>query len=306
MKRLCPICRSGRTAVFAHVHRYRYLRCNVCELVYLDPLPSAQLVRTTYKGDYVFRVNDTALQRFESITTKVIQQMRTMNPRGRSLLDIGAGYGTGVRLAVHEGLDACGIEPAQNLFRSARNQLGSRMIRADFDQYLKQSSRKFDFILLIHVIEHVRNPQAFIRNVITRLNPNGILYIETPNSQSHLLRIEQDLYTFLTPPDHIHLFGPSSLEILIKNTDGRVLRTSTYSYPEHLVGIMRKLISRAPRYHDSNTGNMSEPAPVDYRAGSQLPFFDRVLAPQITPLLNLGKQGSILQVYIQKNKPLLL
>lgn len=299
MKHICPICRSKRTSLFAQLQQYRYLRCNVCKLIYLDPKPSAQLVGSTYAGDYVFRVNATALQRFESITTKVIQQMKIMNPRGRSLLDIGAGYGTGVRLAVHEGLDAYGIEPAQNLFRSARNQLGSRMKRADFDQYLKQSSRKFDFILLIHVIEHVRNPQAFIRNVITRLNPNGILYIETPNSQSHLLRVEQDRYTFLTPPDHIHLFGPRSLEILLRNCNGRTLKTSTYSYPEHLVGILRMLKSGKRRQQHLNMNSTKNTGVENSSTSMHTPFFDRVVAPQITPLLNLGKLGSILQAFVQ-------
>ncbi len=303
----CPICESTSTQRFARLQSYRYRRCSSCKLVYLSPLPSSRVLKALYAENYLFRVNDTAQKRFINVTTHAIRTMKQLYPDGKSLLDIGTGYGTGITVALQEGLHARGIEPSRNLYRVAYTQHGRRVEHTDLDSYISGCHPTFHFVLLIHVIEHVRHPEQFLKKVLELLRPGGILYIETPNSDSHLLKVERDDYTFLTPPDHIHLFGPRSLEILLKNCNGHILKTSTYSYPEHLIGVLRRLKRRNAYYSLSRASSKPSELMTELTPRTEsLPFFDRVVAPILTPLLNLGKQGSILQVFIQKNKSLLL
>lgn len=227
--------------------------------------------------------------------------MKKLNPRGKTLLDVGAGYGTFVEIGLKHRLKALGIEPARNLYRQAKVRLGNKIIHTDLNGFVKRKGKMFDFISMIHVIEHVENPANTLITLYQLLKPNGVLYIETPNIDSFLAYAEKSNYTFLTPPDHLNLFSPASLKMLLTSLDHTIeLRYSTYSYPEHFVGILRELKSQVLREHVSSRWSTKKTNTKDVDMVSALPFFDRVVAPILTPLLNIGNRGSILQVYIKK------
>src|SRR6185503_4087433 len=103
-----------------------------------------------------------------------------------------------------------------------------------------------DFITMIHVIEHVTNPRHFIRDAANLLYPDGILYIETPNLESHLFHVEKNEYTFLTPPAHVWLFSEKSMRMLTQGLFS-LEYISTYSYPTHLAGIIKRIIKKILR-----------------------------------------------------------
>jgi hypothetical protein len=161
--------------------------------------------------------------------------------------------------------------------------------------------KTFDFVTLIHVVEHFRNPRTELARIMHMLNPKGILFIETPNIDSHLSNIEKISYTFLTPPDHIHLFSPQSLKRLLSQINPSLeCVTKTYSYPEHLVGILRIIKSTwtgKPKLVDKS-GVVEQKVEEDAPSQKE-PIFDKYLAPFLTPLLNLKQKGSILQLYVK-------
>lgn len=262
-------------------------------------------IRRLYSNNYAFIVDEVARNRFRAVSKRTISKLKNLNPKGTTLLDVGTGYGTFVEIAQNEGLNAIGIEPANNLFLKAKSKLGKNVIHSDLDNFSKNNKATFDFIAFIHVIEHVRNPKLVLGSLLKLLKPQGILYIETPNIDSFLAFVEKENYTFLTPPDHLNLFSKESLKILIDKVGLDAQSTFyTYSYPEHLVGILRTLKGRKGDYHLSSDSEESRIPTLRREKGgghkAKLPFFDRVLAPILTPLLNVGNKGSFLQVYIQK------
>jgi len=237
---------------------------------------------------------------------KIISKLGQLRTSGKTLLDIGAGYGTFVEVATINGLKAIGIEPAYNLYSSALTKLKNKVLHTDLRTFSRTHNKKFDFITAIHVIEHVSDPKDFLTTALNLLEPRGVLYVETPNSDGYLARFEKENYTFLTPPDHLNLFSMTSFEALIGSV-ALVTRSSyhTYSYPEHLVGILRIL--------KRNLKHKSSSPPYDLRGrtakrvivqsaenASTRIFFDTTIAPLLTPLLNLGNRGTFLQVYIQR------
>lgn len=227
--------------------------------------------------------------------------MKKLNPQGKTLLDVGTGYGTFVEMGLKHRLKAMGIEPARNLYRHSKERLGKKIIHTDLNGFVKRKIKMFDFISLIHVIEHVDNPAKTLSILHGLLKPNGILYIETPNIDSFLAYTEKSNYTFLTPPDHLNLFSLRSFKTLLSTLDLPLKDLySTYSYPEHLVGVLRSLKSQMFHNHVSTTGIKQITNNMKSNEVSDLPFFDRVVAPSLTPLLNIGNRGSILQLYLQK------
>jgi 2-polyprenyl-3-methyl-5-hydroxy-6-metoxy-1,4-benzoquinol methylase len=272
-------------------------------------MPSSRALKELYSGDYEFNVDRISLKRFELTAHHVIETMKKSNPSGKSLLDIGTGYGTLVHVASLCGLDALGIEPARNLYKLASKKLKSKVVHSDLKSFIRTNTKKFDFISAIHVIEHIRNPSVFLKAALKLLKNRGVLYIETPNSYGHLATYEKKNYTFLTPPDHINLFSKTSLQLLIDKIDpGLAVHFSTYSYPEHLVGILRAIKRGTLNYHlSSDSSELRIPTLRRGKDGNpktsvvnKLPFFDRVVAPIFTPLLNIGNKGSFLQLFIQK------
>lgn len=299
MTPVCPVCGFPNILYFHKKNYYVYFRCPECKLVFLQPVPSVQKIASLYDKHYEFRVDKTAQARFTEQAQSVLKKIRTYAPMSQTLLDIGAGFGTFVKLAKQHGFNPLGLEPAKNLYRIAKKD-NLKMLNLGFETYFLQNPKsKFDVISLIHVVEHLREPEKALRKIIGRLKPNGVLFIETPNADSHLFNVEGPEYTFLTPPDHIHLFSAKSLESLVRGLGHDVsIHTTTYSYPEHFVGIVRRIkngeigkISKKQAAHTERKNLRRQTATV-------APSFDSRVAPPLTPLLNLGNKGSILQMFV--------
>lgn len=62
-------------------------------------------------------------------------------------------------------------------------------------QYL-DLGRKFDVIMMSHVLEHCPDPDIVLKNVYNHLNENGILFIEVPIEQGPPKPTEKDAHYF--------------------------------------------------------------------------------------------------------------
>jgi SAM-dependent methyltransferase len=218
---------------------------------------------------------------------------------------VGSGYGFFLDDARKTGYKTYGIEPSQFLCTYTKKKYHIPAFIGELEDY--KDKNKYDIVTCIHVIEHVRNPKKFIFLLLQLVVPGGILYIETPNSDSHLLNVEKEDYTFLIPPDHLWLFSYKSIQYLLpKNTE--MIHKDTYSYSEHFMGIVKKVIKgKMPTYLDEEKRNdLSTPLVSNGRQNKKIKerlsylFFDRTLAPLCTSLLNINHKGSILEVYIKK------
>lgn len=132
------------------------------------------------------------------------------------ILELGCGNGANLNCAkiIHPGVALYGVDILQ-----APDLLdGVHFVRADLDrQKLPFADASFDAVLLVHVIEHLKNP-FLIRDEIARvLKPSGTFYIETPNWTSILvpsfgLRREAGFpANFFDDPTHIRPWTKQSL-----------------------------------------------------------------------------------------------
>jgi len=172
----------------------------------------------------------------------------------------------------------------------------------ELKKYIDTKHAKFDIVTCIHVIEHVSNPKEFISLLLQLVKPGGILYIETPNSDSHLLYVEKEQYTFLIPPEHLWLLSRHSIKKILPN-NASIEYINTYSNPEHLMGIVKRLI-KGPRKLESEIKSEKK-VETNAKVSSvkkrfSFYFFDQVLAPLFTGTLNIYHKGSILELYIRK------
>jgi len=124
-------------------------------------------------------------------------------------LDIGCGMGAYLVAARRLGYDVLGFEPSKDHARLAMKHFNLPIV-ADYFTRAAVSGRTFDLVMLSHVIEHIYDPPAFLREVLSVLKPGGVLVILTPNNESFLARMLGKAWPMLAPVDHVSLLGPTA------------------------------------------------------------------------------------------------
>jgi O-antigen chain-terminating methyltransferase len=102
----------------------------------------------------------------------------------RNVLDIGCGRGEFLEMMRDANIPARGIELSAESVALCRHK-GLNVEAADLFSYLAQPEGSFDAIFCAQVVEHLppeRLPEM-IRLATSRLQPNGVIVIETPNPE---------------------------------------------------------------------------------------------------------------------------
>jgi len=298
---ICPICQTkNNISFFSKLNNYLYYLCKRCLTLFLYPQSNKKQLSNYYKN-FEYRNGLKSEKNIRLRSKKILLTLKKINSSGKTLLDIGSGFGFFLDEANMAGFITEGIEPSLKLFRYI--DISNKVHNINFDKYYQvNSTKKFDFITLIHVIEHINEPKKMFSKITRLLNPNGILYIETPNLNSHLFKAEKQNYTFLTPPDHLWIFSKNSFNyFLTRNLTLKLIKSSSYSETEHFMGIIKsifkkpvdkiKVIKPAKKVLNIN---------ITLKKRLKMLLFDKVIANLLTPSLNMFEKGSILELYFKK------
>jgi SAM-dependent methyltransferase len=118
---------------------------------------------------------------------------------------------------------------------------GWRVEGIDFDQAYPDN--QFDVITMHHVIEHLPDPIHTLKECLRILKPGGQLVLFTPNCISLSHRLFKASWRGLEPPRHIHIFSPSAMVSLLKQTGYSQLSVKTFivtSVVHDSIRIMRR------------------------------------------------------------------
>ena len=300
----CPVCGSDKPVFYRQQSQWSYFICSRCQTLFLNPPPSSKFLNHYYRCEFQYATSPKDENSIRKQAKKIIHNLQKINPQATNILDIGSGWGFLLDEARKLGLKTIGVEPSRQLADFSIRKLKLKVVNTPLEKFYDSNHSKFDLIVMSHVIEHVLHPAEFLRKVAYLLSKEGVLYIETPNLDSWLFRVEQENYPFLTPPDHLWIFSPKSFFYLTNSTSLRLLRLDTYSHSQHLAGITKRIIKgkSRPKKKNSIAKFKKTTLPVANHGLKKLKFwlFDRLFANLFLPLMNFNHQGSILQTYWRK------
>ena len=219
----CVVCGSQRISYALSHGGYRIVRCADCGVMFTNPQPSDAELTAIYNSEYFLGGQDDAARQVmrtmkRATAREYLSHIRRYHGlENGSLLEIGCGDGDFLVEAEEAGFQVTGVDysPAAVEQAAARLRKGRVLCGELEDSGLPNS--QFDVCVLSDVIEHVRDPQAFLRNIHRLLTPNGTLFIATPSLASWSAKLLRHNWMEFKP-EHLTYFDPKTIQIILRNT----------------------------------------------------------------------------------------
>jgi len=147
---------------------------------------------------------------------------------GKKVADVGCGAGLLAEPLARLGAEVTGLDPAPENIAAARIHAEGQGLAIDYRVgSVEALTGPYDLVTSLEVIEHVREPRAFVQGLADALAPDGLLIVSTPNrtATSRLLMIvlgegtgriprgTHDWDKFLTPDELCALLADAGLEV---------------------------------------------------------------------------------------------
>lgn len=243
----CPICAGNSFSALARNDRnllgVETVGCNSCGLIQTNPRPSAEGLTTFYRDHYrLYYQGATAPDaRYIADLNKDIRLANTAAffsnalqlPKDAVILDYGCGEGSlfaALRKASFSGA-FYGVE-----LNASFGEFASRYGNATVSNSIR-SREPVDLAIVNHVLEHLSDPIATLKELGRLLKRGGLLYIDVPDAEEY--DSIQDLHIA-----HIYHFTERTLGRLVEQA-GFVVTTVEKHVPPHHPRSVR-LVARLP------------------------------------------------------------
>ena len=154
-----------------------------------------------------------------------IKRIRKMR-KALNILDIGCSTGGLLVEAKNLGWRAFGVEPSIWGCKLANKLHGLTISNSTMESY--HSSKKFDVITILDVLEHVENPVFLLRKVSRLLKAEGVICIVTPDFGSFMARILGEKWWGIRL-GHLSYFDRKTFKKIIRESGFKVKKESTYT-----------------------------------------------------------------------------
>ncbi len=126
-------------------------------------------------------------------------------------LEIGSSIGSFLHILKLMGKTVQGIEPDSDYAHFSEHQYGFTQLPELLENHIP--TLPYDAVCSFHVIEHVQDPKAFVRNIREIMKEGGKLLIECPSIEINTYGVSS--HTYWKP--HIHYFSLASIYHLVAN-----------------------------------------------------------------------------------------
>lgn len=249
-----------RDRLFKAPGEWNLLRCPICALVWLDPIPVSNEIVIFYdeyithgipKNPSSFRkffkkillsmicgYSDRKISKTEKALGKLLSLIQPIreyvrgsvlwlnaSQKGR-LLDVGCGNGKFLANMRELGWKVNGVELDPLAVNIAKKHYEIEAFQGTLEE-AKFENEYFDAVTINHVIEHISNPTKLLTECHRILKKGGVLIIVTPNIKSLGHMIFREMWRGIEAPRHLYIFSPRALQILSDQLGFKILKLGT-------------------------------------------------------------------------------
>jgi SAM-dependent methyltransferase len=149
-----------------------------------------------------------------------------------SLLDVGCGTGDFMAAMRDRGWTVLGVDPIAESGEIARSR--GLDVRTAMLADAGVAQGEWDVVSAFHVLEHVPDAAAFLRELAAWARPGGHVLVESPNWNSHLRRTAGDRYVHLRPLEHVVHLEPRTLRLAFERAGLEPVAIRTPTWPAKL------------------------------------------------------------------------
>lgn len=251
--RPCPVCDSTGPREVLHHQRffegplgdgYDVVVCGNCGAGFADGVPTQRELDRYYadRSKYTYshvggEESPYDFRRFETIAKQLEPHLPSKDAR---ILDIGCA--TGGLLAVLRRLgysNVVGSDPSPACAEAARRLHGIEVHTLTLSEHSGWDER-FDAVLLVGVLEHLREVRAAVRMAARLLRPSGVLYCAQPDVEAFTECDNAPFQQFSV--EHVNFFSRDSL-VRLMATEGLASRTVSNWMVEWREGMTDSVVS---------------------------------------------------------------
>jgi len=182
------------------------------------------------------------LMRSISYLYKRFEKPKNENQRQIRLLDYGCGFGHLLDLCRVFEIDAVGIDIDLYRIQYCRNK-GLNVCKPDE----LDAEQKFDIVVSTSVIEHINDPNEYLRDISERLESGGYLQLTGLNPKIINKEKKTGRYRLVMPLEHVNYFTPNSLDILAGKYDLKRIKKSNLFQPtiksvDYLIPFLKNIV----------------------------------------------------------------
>ncbi len=219
----CLVCTCETNQKIASVSSYDILKCPVCDLRFLSPLPSEQVLHDFYNSEAnVNYYGSVAERKLKTGVGKIKPLMKLC--QGRDFIDIGCSTGANVEAARRLGFKASGIDLCVDSIKYAKTQFPENQYSVSTIADIEAQQKSFDLLFCTEIIEHIPDPNSFMRSLIAIMKPGAILYLTTPDAGHFRVPRDFSKWKHVHAPDHLSYYCRKSLQTLLAEHKLEILK----------------------------------------------------------------------------------
>jgi len=214
----CIVCNSSKNTT---IYNNTLIQCTDCGFVTANLELSDEKLQEIYSENYFkgeeyldYLKDKKAIQFNFHKRLKYILKKTDRNSID-SILEIGCAYGFFAEVFTRSFPDNSytGIDIVETAINYGRDVLKQNLVCTDY--LLFQTPNYYSDVFMWDVIEHLKQPDAFLEKVHNELKDDGRIYITTGDISAFIPRFRKNKWRMIHPPTHLHYFSAKTLKKLL-------------------------------------------------------------------------------------------